>query len=30
VREDVRVEAIVEDGAVLSFRGQRFKLPRPS
>lgn len=30
VREDIRVEAIVEDGAVLSFRGQRFKLPRPS
>lgn len=30
VREDIRIEAIVEDGAVLSFRGQRFKLPRPS
>lgn len=29
VREDIHVEAIVEDGAVLSFRGQRFKLPRP-
>ena len=30
VRDDVVVEEIVEDGAVLSFRGQRFKLPRPS
>lgn len=30
VRDDVVVEEIVEDGAVLNFRGQRFKLPRPS
>lgn len=30
VGEDVIVEEIVEDGAVLSYRGQRFKLPRPS
>lgn len=30
VRDDVIVEEIVEDGAVLSFRGTRFKLPRPS
>jgi general secretion pathway protein B len=30
VRDDVRVEEIVEDGAVMSSRGQRFKLPRPS
>ncbi len=30
VREDIVVEEIVEDGAVLSYRGQRFKLPRPS
>lgn len=29
VRDGVIVEAIVEDGAVLSFQGQRFKLPRP-
>lgn len=29
VRNDIRVEEIVEDGAVLSFRGERFKLPRP-
>jgi len=30
VQDDIFVEQIVEDGAVLSFRGQRFKLPRPS
>lgn len=30
VRDDVVVEEIVEDGAVLNFRGTRFKLPRPS
>jgi general secretion pathway protein B len=30
VRDDIRVEEIVEDGAVMSSRGQRFKLPRPS
>lgn len=30
VRDDIVVEEIVEDGAVLSYRGQRFKLPRPS
>src|SRR5581483_8342451 len=30
VRDDIVVEDIVQDGAVLSFRGQRFKLPRPS
>lgn len=30
VNGDVLVEEIVEDGAVLNFRGQRFKLPRPS
>lgn len=30
VRDDIVVEEIVADGAVLSFRGQRFKLPRPS
>lgn len=30
VRDDVMVEEIVEDGAVLSAHGQRFKLPRPS
>lgn len=30
VRDDVMVEEIVQDGAVLRFRGQRFKLPRPS
>lgn len=30
VQDDIMVEQIVEDGAVLSFRGQRFKLPRPS
>ena len=30
VQDDIYVEQIVEDGAVLSFRGQRFKLPRPS
>jgi general secretion pathway protein B len=30
VRADIVVEDIVEDGAVLSYRGQRFKLPRPS
>ncbi|MFL6649272.1 MAG: general secretion pathway protein GspB [Sulfurifustaceae bacterium] len=29
VRDDIVVEAIVEDGAVLSYHGQRFKLPRP-
>ena len=26
---DIRVEEIVPDGAVLSYRGERFKLPRP-
>ncbi|MFP5349332.1 MAG: general secretion pathway protein GspB [Gammaproteobacteria bacterium] len=30
VRDDIIVEEIVEDGAVLNYRGQRFKLPRPS
>lgn len=30
VHDGVHVEEIVEDGAVLSFRGQKFKLPRPS
>lgn len=30
VHDGIVVEQIVEDGAVLSFRGQRFKLPRPS
>ncbi|MBI3899138.1 MAG: general secretion pathway protein GspB [Gammaproteobacteria bacterium] len=30
VRDDIVIEKIVEDGAVLSYRGQRFKLPRPS
>lgn len=30
VADDVIVEEIVEDGAVLSFRGRQFKLPRPS
>lgn len=30
VNDEVVVEEIVEDGAVLNFRGQRFKLPRPS
>ena len=30
VGEGIRLEQIVEDGAVLSYRGQRFKLPRPS
>lgn len=30
VRPDIVVEDIVEDGAVLSYQGQRFKLPRPS
>lgn len=29
IRDDVVVEDIVEDGAVLSYAGQRFKLPRP-
>jgi general secretion pathway protein B len=29
VRDDIVVEEIVEDGAVLSHHGQRFKLPRP-
>lgn len=30
VGEGVRVEAIVPDGAVLSYRGRVFKLPRPN
>jgi general secretion pathway protein B len=30
VGDGIVVEEIVEDGAVLSFHGQRFKLPRPS
>lgn len=30
IQDDLVVEEIVPDGAVLSFRGQRFKLPRPS
>jgi len=30
VAEGVVVEEIVQDGAVLSYRGRRFKLPRPS
>ena len=30
VHEGVRVEAIVADGAVLSYRGRLFKLPRPN
>lgn len=30
VGEGIRLERIVEDGAVLSYRGQSFKLPRPS
>jgi len=30
IAEGLRVEGIVEDGAVLSYRGRRFKLPRPS
>lgn len=30
VHEGVRVEAIVPDGAVLSYRGRLFKLPRPN
>ncbi|HEX7043257.1 MAG TPA: general secretion pathway protein GspB [Burkholderiales bacterium] len=30
VGDGIVVEEIVQDGAVLSFRGQRFKLPRPS
>lgn len=30
VNDDIVVEEIVEDGAVLNYRGQRFKLPRPS
>ncbi|HEX9813111.1 MAG TPA: general secretion pathway protein GspB [Burkholderiales bacterium] len=30
VRDGVVVEAIVPDGAVLTYHGQRFKLPRPS
>ena len=30
LRDDIVVEEIVADGAVLSYRGQRFKLPRPS
>jgi general secretion pathway protein B len=30
VREGVVVEEIVPDGALLKFRGQRFKLPRPT
>jgi general secretion pathway protein B len=30
VRDGVVVEAIVEDGVVLRFHGQRFKLPRPT
>lgn len=29
VRDDIVVEAIAEDGVVLSYHGQRFKLPRP-
>jgi len=29
VNDDIVIEEIVEDGAVLSYRGQRFKLPRP-
>jgi len=30
VREGVKVEEIVPDGAVLTYHGQRFKLPRPT
>jgi len=30
VRDGVAVEEIVPDGVVLTFRGQRFKLPRPT
>ena len=30
VHDGVRVEAIVADGAVLSYRGRLFKLPRPN
>ena len=30
VRDDVQVEEIVQDGAVMTSRGRRFKLPRPS
>jgi general secretion pathway protein B len=30
IHDDLLVEQIVPDGAVLVFRGQRFKLPRPS
>jgi general secretion pathway protein B len=29
IRDDIVIEDIVQDGAILSFRGQRFKLPRP-
>jgi general secretion pathway protein B len=29
VREDILLEEIVPDGALMNYRGQRFKLPRP-